>query len=122
VDLTFTEAAVGGHAVVAVRGEIDMHSAGKLSERLISRLGPGPAPLIVDLTEVGFIDSTGLGALVAARNQAQESGSVLRVVCPQERLLKLFRITGLDSVFGVFPTVAEAAEAGPTGSLPTAAS
>ena len=67
--------------------------------------------LIVDLTDIAFIDSTGLGVLVAGQNRAGELGGKLSVVCAQERVLKLFRITGLDEVFAIYPTRDEALSA-----------
>ena len=58
----------------------------------------------------GFLDSTGLGALVAARTTASEHGASLPLVCTHQRILKLFTITGLDGVFRIHPTVDDALE------------
>jgi anti-sigma B factor antagonist len=63
---------------------------------------------VVDLTDVGFLDSTGLGALVAARTTASEHGASLPLVCTHQRILKLFTITGLDGVFRIHSSVSEA--------------
>jgi anti-sigma B factor antagonist len=68
--------------------------------------------VVVDLSWLSFIDSTGLGALVAGRNEAQQGGATLRLVCKSERMLKLFRITGLDAVFDIYATVPQAIAAG----------
>jgi anti-sigma B factor antagonist len=119
VDLSLTERTVESQAVVEVRGEVDVHSAPHLRDRLISTIDSGTRSLVVDLTALGFIDSTGLGALVAARNHADEQHVALRLVCTSERLLKLFRITGLHEVFSIYPTVEAAVGA---GSLPSSAS
>jgi len=62
----------------------------------------------VDLGRVDFIDSTGLGVLVGALNRARELGGNLQLICAQERVLKLLRITGLDQVFTVRSTLEEA--------------
>jgi anti-sigma B factor antagonist len=119
VDFSLTETTVDAQVVVAVLGEVDVHSAPELRDRLTEVSDAGAPTLVVDLTRLAFIDSTGLGALVAARNHATERGTVLKVVCSSERLLKLFRITGLDGVFAIYPSVALAVSA---GSLPSTAS
>lgn len=110
MNLNLTERAVEPHVIVEVRGEVDVHSAPELHDRLIQVLNSGAASVVVDLSWLSFIDSTGLGALVAARNHANDSGASLRLVCKTERLLKVFRITGLHEVFKIYPTVAQATE------------
>ena len=89
-------------SVVSVTGEIDVHSAPDLREGLESQIGRGLRGVVVDLTSVGFLDSTGLGALVAGRTAAGEREVALPVVCNSDRILKLFTITGLDGVFQIF--------------------
>jgi anti-sigma B factor antagonist len=96
--------------VVGVSGEVDVYAAPELRERLSEMLEDG-RPVVVDLTEVGFLDSTGLGALVAARTSAAERGVTLPLVCTNQRILKLFTITGLDGVFKIYDTVDEAVAA-----------
>jgi anti-sigma B factor antagonist len=90
-----------------------------LRDRLIQAIDAGHPSIVVDLSHLAFIDSTGLGALVAARNHADESDATIRLVCASDRVLKLFRITGLDGVFSLFETVPQAVAA---GSLPSTAS
>ena len=99
--------------VVAVTGEVDVYSAPALKDKITELLESGEHTLIVDLSGVGFLDSTGLGALVEARTAATEAGGSLPLVCSQERILKLFTITGLDGVFTIHPTVSEAVAALP---------
>lgn len=97
----------GGVSVASVTGEVDVHSAPVLRDWLTEQLSAGSS-VIVDLTGVGFLDSTGLGALVSARKMAVEQGVELPLVCTSERILKLFTITGLDGVFTLCSTVADA--------------
>jgi anti-sigma B factor antagonist len=108
VDLSVSESTVESWAVLEVRGEVDVHSAPELLKRLTKVLDSGSKSVIVDLNGLAFIDSTGLGTLVAGRNHASESGATLRLVCKGERVLKLFRITGLHDVFAIFPTIEQA--------------
>ncbi|MBN9619592.1 MAG: STAS domain-containing protein [Actinobacteria bacterium] len=91
--------------VVSVTGEVDVYSAPTLDERLSELQRGGDARLVVDLREVGFLDSTGLGVLVEARASAAEQGGAMPIVCNQERVRKLFTITGLDGVFSIHETV-----------------
>jgi anti-sigma B factor antagonist len=98
----------GDVPIVVVSGEVDVYSAPALKESLTGLLKSGTSTVVVDLTQVAFLDSTGLGALVEARAATNEIGGSLLVVCNQERILKLFTITGLDSVFAIHPTVDDA--------------
>ena len=111
MDLILNEHAVDSHEVVEVRGEVDVHSAPQLRDRLTEIIDEGKASVVVDLSWLQFIDSTGLGALVAALNHANAAGTKFCLVCKAERLLKVFRITGLHEVFEIHPTVEEAIEA-----------
>jgi anti-sigma B factor antagonist len=107
MDLELSESAADGCAVLAVGGEVDVYSSPAFRARMLELLDADPQ-LVVDLSGLAFIDSTGLGVLVAARNRALENGGAVAFVCTQDRVLKLLRITGLDSVFDVHATVEEA--------------
>jgi anti-sigma B factor antagonist len=106
----------GAVPVVAVSGEVDVYSAPTLRDSLTELLETRGGTVVVDLTEVGFLDSTGLGALVAARTTAASAGGSLPLVCTHQRILKLFTITGLDGVFRIYDSVDQAlAELAGTG-------
>lgn len=107
VELTVTEHSGGAIPVVAVSGEVDVYAAPALREGLTDLLQSGKS-VVVDLSDVAFLDSTGLGALVAARTTAAEHGASLPLVCTHQRILKLFTITGLDGVFQIHDTVDDA--------------
>jgi anti-sigma B factor antagonist len=111
VEVSVSRTASGDVPVVAVSGEVDVYSAPALKESLSELLHSGVRTLIVDLSSVAFLDSTGLGALVEARAATSEAGGSLPLVCSHERILKLFTITGLDGVFAIHPTVEEAVAA-----------
>jgi anti-sigma B factor antagonist len=108
VELSVSRQSVGDIPVVAVSGEVDVYSAPALKERLTELLQSGVNTVVVDLSGVGFLDSTGLGALVEARSATTEAGGSLPLVCNHERILKLFTITGLDGVFAIHASVDEA--------------
>lgn len=105
VEVSVSRVASGDVPVVAVHGEVDVYSAPALKGSLTELLGSGANTFVVDLSDVGFLDSTGLGALVEARTATSEAGGSLPLVCKHERILKLFTITGLDGVFAIHPTV-----------------
>jgi anti-sigma B factor antagonist len=121
VEFSVSQQTIGTTPVVSVQGEIDVYSAPALKDALSALLETRSSAVVVDLTEVGFLDSTGLGALVAARTSATDAGARLAVVCDRDRILKLFRITGLDGVFDIFPTVDAAVQGldAPAGPLPS---
>ena len=111
MELGVSRESVGGATVVSVRGEVDVYSAPALSENLSQLLEDGRTAIVVDLTEVAFLDSTGLGALIGARTATEEAGGRLAIVCTNDRILKLFTITGLDTVFRIHPSTSEAVNA-----------
>jgi len=85
-----------------------MATAPGLRERLHGLLAEETQRLIVDLDDVGFLDSTALGVLVGALKRARGEGGDVRIVCTQPRVRKVFEITRLDSAFDLFDTVDEA--------------
>jgi anti-sigma B factor antagonist len=110
VDLSVSRSVAGAATVVAVSGDVDVHSAPELRDCVTTLFDDGERSVIVDLADVSFLDSTGLGALVTARTTAGAVGGTLPLVCVQERILRLFTITGLDDVFEMFATVDDSAK------------
>lgn len=97
------------YSVVVPIGEVDIASVPLLEETLSTRLDAGELRLIVDLEQLDYLDSTGLGCVTAARRRAKDLGGDLVLVCTRDRLLRLFTITGLDNVFTICASRAEAA-------------
>jgi anti-sigma B factor antagonist len=108
VDLKLGHYSKDGVEVVTVEGEIDIYTAPRLRELLIDLVGTNHYQLIVDLAKVGFLDSTGLGVLVGGLKRVRPHDGWLDLACTQERILKIFRITGLTKVFGIYDTVDQA--------------
>jgi anti-sigma B factor antagonist len=94
--------------VVTVSGELDAHAAPALREVLDPLAAVPDCALVVDLGAVGFIDSTGLGVLVATLKHVRESSGSLDVVVSAPRVLKVFGLTGLDVVIPLHATLDEA--------------
>ena len=94
--------------IVAVGGEIDVYTAPKLRDKVTELVGEGHYQLVIDMENVEFLDSTGLGVLVGGLKRVRAHEGSLRLVCTQERILKIFRITGLTKVFPIHASVDEA--------------
>lgn len=108
MDLTLETRDVDGRTVVAVAGEIDVYTAPKLRDKITELVAAGVYDLIIDLEGVEFLDSTGLGVLVGGLKKVRANDGSLQLVCTQERLLKIFRITGLAKVFVIHESGASA--------------
>jgi anti-sigma B factor antagonist len=108
VDLKLDHHNKDGIEIVDVEGEIDVYTAPRLRELLIDLVNNGHYQLVVNMEKVEFLDSTGLGVLVGGLKRVRAHDGSLDLVCTQERILKIFRITGLTKVFGIHDTVDEA--------------
>ena len=97
-----------GCTVVTAAGELDVHTAPALKEQLDVLSRAASPALVVDLGEVGFIDSTGLGVLVSTLKHVREAGGSLDVVVSAPRVLRVFALTGLDVVIPLHATLDEA--------------
>ena len=99
-----------GMPVVAVSGEVDLHAVPRFRsamEDAESKAGPGVSAILVDLSEVEFMDSSGLGVLIGHHRELEEGGGELRIVTGKAAL-KILRLTNLDSVFGIYDSREEA--------------
>jgi anti-sigma B factor antagonist len=97
-----------GYTILSPQGEIDFATGPQLKDAINERLIAGEVNLVMDLEAVDFIESTGLGALIGGRRRAHALKGSLRLVCTEEQLLKIFRITGLDKVFAIYDSVEQA--------------
>ena len=108
VDLSVSTSQQDGVAVVTVSGEVDVYTAAKLRAALDEEIAAGRNRLVVDLDAVTFLDSTGLGVLVGRLKVVRNHSGWLRLVCSQDRVLRVFGITGLDTVIGIHDTLEDA--------------
>ena len=97
-----------GIEIIDVAGTIDIYTAPRLRELLIDLVSKDNYQLIVNLERVEFLDSTGLGVLIGGLKRVRAHDGSLDLVCTRERILKLFRITGLTNVFAIHDTVDQA--------------
>src|SRR5690606_12512100 len=111
VDLTLSTRSENGRTIVEVAGEIDVYTAPRLREQLAELVDSGRYDIVVDMSGVEFLASTGLGVLVGGLKRVRTHDGSLHLVCTQERILKIFRITGLTKVFPIHETVEAAVAA-----------
>jgi anti-sigma B factor antagonist len=101
-DVQTVAASDGDLAVLAIGGELDYEVSPQLRVRLVRAIEAGTRRLVLDLSDVTFIDSTAIGVLAGAIARLDEAGGgSLAVVCTHENVLQIFEITGLDSVIAV---------------------
>jgi anti-sigma B factor antagonist len=108
IDLVLESRTESGWGVLAVKGEVDLYTSPQLKDKVGEMIEQGHSRLVIDLTDVGFMDSSGLGVLVTALKRARERDGSLALVCPEGSVHKVLTITGLDRVFPIHQTVAEA--------------
>ena len=91
-----------GVLVMNLSGELDMATAGPLREACKTALASGDCKrLVFDLTQLEFIDSTGLHVLAEARREITQKGGQADLVCPEGNIRKVLALTGLDKIFTV---------------------
>jgi anti-sigma B factor antagonist len=93
--------------VISVRGEIDLFTAPEFQQRIATPIDDGATRVVVDLTEVTFIDSSSLGVLIGAHQRLKPRGGGLVIVCDDRTIVNTFKITGLDSVFEIVSSRAD---------------
>ena len=97
----------GATLVLAARGEIDMASVGGLNDALETAVGDG-GEFWLDLSEVEFMDSTGLTALVRCHRAANDGHYRFRIICPAGPVWRALELSGLHQVLPVYPSRAAA--------------
>ena len=99
----------GSWIVMPLTGDVDLASAPALRTRLVEATSDAPAHVILDLTRLDFIDSTGLGVLVGTLRRVRGGGGEMRIAGAPPGIERVFSVTGLDRVFQLASSVEEAA-------------
>jgi anti-sigma B factor antagonist len=93
-------------SVVKLSGEVDLYSAPQLRSTLDELVAAGARNIVVDLSDVDFLDSSGLGALIGALKHLRELGhGFIRLAAPAPHVGKILELTGINQVLDVFTTV-----------------
>lgn len=90
-----------------MNGEVDLHTAPMLRERIHELTEQGTDRIVLDLGGLSFMDSTGLGVLVAGLKRLKSRGGELVLAQMQDPVKKVLQVTGLDKVFDIRPSVGE---------------
>jgi anti-sigma B factor antagonist len=91
--------------VLPLRGEIDLHISPSVTASLNAMIEKKPRRLVVDLSDVTYIDSAGLAALIEAMQKVEGYGGKFLLAGLQETVRSIFEISRLDQVFQIFPNV-----------------
>jgi anti-sigma B factor antagonist len=98
----------GPRALLVVTGEIDYHSVQTLTRTALELIDQGRTHLLLDLSGVGFCDSSGLNAMVLILNQARTRDGSLALACAPPRLQALLALTGVDKLIPNYPAASAA--------------
>jgi anti-sigma B factor antagonist len=97
-----------GSSIIDLRGEVDAFTAPKLKQEIINQIEGGTTKLAVNLADVKYLDSTGLGVLIGGLKRTRDKSGELVLICPNVRIMRIFEITGLSRIFDMFQTEQEA--------------
>jgi anti-sigma B factor antagonist len=107
-DLTLQTTQIGQRTVLAASGDIDLVTARRLEEAADAALDKGTHDLWIDLSDVDFIDSTGIHVLLQVRGRAIALNRQLAVICPVGPIRRAFGLTGLDEALPLYASRDEA--------------
>jgi len=96
-------------SLITLEGEIDVYTSIQLKQDIAVILESGAKYLVLNLSKVEYLDSTGLGVLIGTLKKLRENGGNLVIVGPAMRIMRIFEITGLYKIFAIYPTEEEAA-------------
>lgn len=97
-----------GTVVLAVHGDVDLHTADELGDRIVDAIDRGASSLVVDLSGTTFLDSQGIGALLRGTRGFEPGDGRFRLVVPGADIRRILEITSLDQVFPLDETREEA--------------
>ena len=96
--------------IISLAGEVDLYTAPEFKQQLLDVIAKGAKSVIVDFSNTTFIDSTTLGVLVGGVKRLRTNDGQLSLVCSDRNITKIFEITGLNKVFPIYESRAEAVE------------
>ena len=113
LDVTFAGDGEAGWAIVGVTGELELATAPRLRQQVVSLVGEGHTRIVLDLTQVDFVDSIGLGVIVSVLKRVRSHGGELVLVGPVPRVRALFELTRLDEILELHDRLDDALAARP---------
>jgi anti-sigma B factor antagonist len=91
-------------SIVDLNGEIDVYTSPKVKEAITDLIDRGHYEIVINLENVRYIDSTGLGVLIGGLKRVREHSGTVHLVCTNPQIKKIFDITGLAKIFGIYDT------------------
>ncbi len=108
MDIKIGSKDIKGGSLLSIQGEIDVYTSPKVKEAINALIDQNKYSIIVNLEEVRYIDSTGLGVLIGALKKLREHNGNINLVCSNPQIKKIFQITGLVKIFGIYKSEEEA--------------
>ena len=108
MDLDLESTHRGATSILTLRGEVDVYTAPRLRQAIVDLVDAGSPLVVVDMGNVDFLDSTGLGVLVEGLKRARARAGDLAIVATQDKILKIFDITGLNKAFPIYGSLEDA--------------
>ncbi|HEX7973825.1 MAG TPA: STAS domain-containing protein [Anaerolineales bacterium] len=102
--------------VVSITGSVDALTSGELTKFMLEQIQSGQRQLVADLSQVEFMSSAGLRAILAAFKESRQQGGDLRLANAQPGVQKLLKLAGFTNIIRIYPTVQEAVSSFETGS------
>jgi len=99
---------IGDVVVLDLKGEIDLYNTPELKQAIDEHISKGKRKIIINMSDVSYIDSSGIGALVSAASNLKKYGGELKLVGLYGSVRKVFELTKLTSFFSIYRDVAEA--------------
>jgi anti-sigma B factor antagonist len=96
-----------GVTIIDLDGEIDVSQAPRLRKTIIDLLENNTTPLLINMSDVVYIDSAGLSVIIAAHRKARDTGTPFGLCGPQQPVRQVFHITGMDKVISIFADAEE---------------
>lgn len=97
-----------GIVVCAVHGDVDMGSSAQVRQHLVPLIKPGRKAVIIDLSQVPYMDSSGIATMVEGLQQSMKLGMHFRLAALSPTVMEVFKLARLESVFRIYPTIADA--------------
>ena len=117
-NLMVSYAVVNGWTTVEVDGGVDVHTAPMIRDAVFTLLDEGHIHFVLDLGFVSFMDSTGLGAVIATTKRVRGRGGSLRIACATRRVLRVFEIAALRDSYEFYPSLEDAIRSSPVAESP----
>lgn len=108
MQLTINSRTEGTRRIVVLAGECDLATAPQLQEAVADLRAPEVSELILDVAELAFMDSTGLGVIVGALKRLRETGGVLKIAGAQGAVSRVLEVSGIDRIIPMFADVSTA--------------